>query len=74
MLKGRLPQMKEILGRFSYPYNRRVSGSHGHFTSEDSRKWLEKTETDDLIRALMRLGQLNQSKVYLFWKRQPILN
>jgi len=69
MLKGRVPQVKEILGRFSYPYNRRIAGQHGHFTMVDYRKWREKAEIDDLARALKRLAQLNQSKVYLFWKR-----
>ncbi len=70
MLKGRVPQLKEILSSFRYPYNRRIAGQHGHFTREDYRKWLKKTETDELARALRRLAQLNQSKVYLFWKSQ----
>ena len=69
MLKERVPQVKEILGSFSYPYNRRIAGQHGHFTMEDYRKWLKKAERNDLARALRRLAQLNQSKVYLFWKR-----
>jgi len=69
MLEGRVPQVKEILGSFSYPYNRRIAGAHGHFTMEDYRKWLKKAETKDLAQALTRLAQLNQSKVYLFWKR-----
>ena len=69
MLKERVPQVKEILSSFSYPYNRRIAGQHGHFTMEDYRKWLKKAERDDLARALRRLAQLNQSKVYLFWKR-----
>ena len=67
MLKGRVSQVKAILGNFSYPYNRRIAGQHGHFTTEDYRKWLKRAETDDLARALKRLAQLNQSKVYLFW-------
>jgi ABC-type ATPase with predicted acetyltransferase domain len=67
MLKGRVPEVKEILSRFSYPYNRRIAGQHGHFTTGDYRKWLEKARRDDLARALRRLAQLNQSKVYLFW-------
>jgi len=71
MLKGRVPQVKEILGSFSYPYNRRIAGAHGHFTQEDYRKWLKKAGIDNLARALRRLVQLNQSKVYLFWKRSP---
>jgi len=66
-------QVKEILSGFSYPYNRRIAGQHGHFTMEDYRKWLKKAELEDLSRALRRLAQLNQSKVYLFWKK-PILN
>jgi len=66
MLKGQVPQVKDILGNFSYPYNRRIAGQHGHFTTENYRKWLKRAETDDLVRALKRLAQLNQSKVYLF--------
>jgi hypothetical protein len=69
MLKRRIPQVKEILSKFSYPYNRRIAGAHGHFTMEDYRKWLKKAERDDLARALKRIAQLNQSKVYLFWKK-----
>ena len=69
MLKERVPKVKEILGKFSYPYNRRIAGQHGHFTMENYRKWLKKAETDDIAWALRRLAQLNQSKVYLFWKR-----
>jgi ribosomal protein S18 acetylase RimI-like enzyme len=42
MLKGIIPQVKEILSSFSYPYNRRIAGQHGHFTMEDYRKWLKK--------------------------------
>jgi len=68
MLRGQVPQVKEILGKFSYPYNRRIAGRHGHFTMEDYRKWLKKARTDELARALTRLAQLNQAKVYLFWK------
>ena len=69
MLKERGPQVKGILNSFSYPYNRRIAGSHGHFTKEDYQKWLEKAERNDLAQALQRLAQLNQSKVYLFWKK-----
>jgi len=68
MLKKRVPQVKEILGSFSYPYNRRIAGQHGHFTMEDYRKWLKKADIDDLARALTRLAQLIQTKVYLFWE------
>jgi len=68
MLKRRVPQVKEILSSFSYPYNRRIAGQHGHFTMENYKKWLKKAETNDLAQALGRLAQLDQSKVYLFWK------
>ena len=71
MLKGKVSQVKEILSSFSYPYNRRIAGQHGHFTKEDYLKWLKKAEIDELARALRRLAQLNQTKVYLFWKRSP---
>ena len=69
MLKGRIRLVKEIVSSFGYPYNRRVAGQSGHFTKEDYRKWLKNAERDDLALALRRLAQLNQSKVYLFWKR-----
>jgi len=69
MLNGRVPEVKEILCSFSYPYNRRIAGQHGHFTMEDYRKWLKKVTIDELARALTRLAQLNQSKVYLFWEK-----
>jgi len=68
MLKGRVGQVKKILSSFSYPYNRRIAGQHGHFIMEDYRKWLKKAGRDDLAKALRRLAQLNQSKAYLFWK------
>jgi ABC-type ATPase with predicted acetyltransferase domain len=68
MLKGKVLQVKKILSSFTYPYNRRIAGQHGHFNMEDYNKWLKKTERDELARALRRLAQLNQSKVYLFWE------
>ena len=68
MLKGRVPKVKEILESFSYPYNRRIAGQHGHFAMEDYREWLKKAETGDLAQALRRLAQLNQTKTYLFWR------
>jgi len=37
---------------------------------EDYRKWLKKAERNELTRALRCLAQLNQTKVYLFWKGQ----
>jgi ABC-type ATPase with predicted acetyltransferase domain len=69
MLNGRVKQVKEVLDRFSYPYNRRIAGAHGYFSIEDHRKWLKKAKTSDLAQALRRLAQLNQSKIYLFWKK-----
>jgi ABC-type ATPase with predicted acetyltransferase domain len=68
-LEGKVAQVKETLSGFTYPYNRRIAGQHGHFTKEDYSKWLEKAEKEGLSQALRRLAQLNQSKVYLFWKR-----
>jgi len=47
----------------------RSAGAHGHFTVKDYMAWLQKVERDELARALSRLAQLNQSKVYLFWKK-----
>jgi len=68
MLEGRVQQVKEILDIFSYPYNRRIAGAHGRFTEKDYKKWLNNAKKDELARALGRLAQLNQSKIYLFWK------
>ena len=70
MLKERVPQVKEILSSFGYPYNRRIAGAHGRFTKKDYGDWLQNVEKSELARALSRLAQLNQSKVYLFWKKK----
>jgi len=67
MLEGRLQQVKEILGIFSYPYNRRIAGAHGNFKNKDYQGWLKNADVEELAKALCRLAQLNQSKVYLFW-------
>lgn len=72
LMKGQVQKVKEILSSLSYPYNRRIAGSHGHFTMEDYRKWLKKAKTNDIAQALRRLAQLNQSKVYLFWDKNSI--
>jgi len=68
-VEGTIQKVKEILSSFSYPYNRRIAGQHGHFTMEDYEKWLNKAERNDLAQALNRLAQLNQRKVYLLWKK-----
>jgi ABC-type ATPase with predicted acetyltransferase domain len=73
-LKGQVLEVKEILKGFSYPYNRRIAGAHGHFTMNDYREWLQKAQNQELARALTRLAQLNQSKVYLFWRKVEIPN
>jgi hypothetical protein len=46
---------------------RRVAGAHGRFTKKNYEDWLKTVEELELARALSRLAQLNQSKVYLFW-------
>jgi hypothetical protein len=69
MLKGQVPQVKEILGNFGYRYNRRIAGAHGHFTMKDYYRWIQNATKEELASALHRLAQLNQSKVYLFWKK-----
>ena len=69
-LNGLVLKVKEIIEGVSYPYNRRIAGAHGRFTKEDYRKWHQEAEKSELARALSRLAQLNQSKVYLFWKNQ----
>jgi ABC-type ATPase with predicted acetyltransferase domain len=68
-LEGKVTSVKEILERFSYPYNRRIAGAHGRFKIKDYRDWLQNVEKCELARALGRLAQLNQPKVYLFWKK-----
>ena len=68
-LKDHVPEVKEVLEGFSYPYNRRIAGAHGRFTKKDYSNWLQNVEEPELARALTRLAQLNQSKVYLFWKK-----
>ena len=68
-LQGLIPEVKEILRGFSYPYNRRIAGTHGRFTKDEYRIWLQNVEKPELARALTRLVQLNQSKIYLFWKK-----
>jgi hypothetical protein len=59
--------VKKILSRFSYPYNRRIAGARGYFTKKDFQNWIRKSETKEFANALVRLAQLNQTKVYLFW-------
>jgi hypothetical protein len=68
-LKRTVNQVKEILSSFKYPYNRRIAGGHGNFRMSDYRKWLLQASKEDLARALCRLAQLNQPKVYLYWKK-----
>ena len=61
-------QVKEILQVFNYPYNRRIAGAHGHFTRKNYITGLRNVQKDELVGALARLAQLNQTKVYLFWE------
>ncbi len=72
MLKGKVTEVKEIIGSFSYPYNRRIAGAHGCFTKKNYGDWLKTVEELELARALSRLAQLNQSKVYLFWNNSSL--
>jgi len=69
-LEGKVQQVKEVLGCFGYPYNRRIAGAHGNFKKKDYVAWLAGAEREELARALTRLAQLNQSKVYLFWSHE----
>jgi len=69
-LEGRVQQVKEVLGCFGYPYNRRIAGAHGNFKKKDYVAWLAGAEREELARALTRLAQLNQPKIYLFWGRK----
>lgn len=66
-LEGKIQEIRKILECLSYPYNRRIAGAHGNFTKKDYEAWLQKVEKPELARALNRLAQLNQSKIYLFW-------
>ena len=68
-LEGRVKQVKKVLNCFNYPYNRRIAGAHGRFSKEDYSDWLQNVEIYDLARAIRRLAQLDQPKVYLFWKK-----
>lgn len=36
---------------------------------KDYKKWLEQADTDDLVAALRRFAELNQTKVYLFLEK-----
>jgi aspartate/tyrosine/aromatic aminotransferase len=67
-LTQKISEVKMILSEFTYPNIRRIAGAHGHFTSQDWDCWLERADREDLAYALNRLAQLNQTKVYLFWK------
>jgi len=69
MLKETIPEVKTILSKFSYPYNRRIAGAHGNFSKQDYKKWLKEANIADLARALAHLAQLDQTKVYSFWKK-----
>lgn len=57
-----------LLWRAHYPYNRRIAEAHGRFSKEDYSDWLQNVEIY-LARAIRRLAQLDQPKVYLFWKK-----
>jgi ABC-type ATPase with predicted acetyltransferase domain len=67
MLKGQVHKVKSIRGQLSFPDSRRIAGQQGHFTRADYAAWLKAATLDQLARALRRLAQLNQTKVYLFW-------
>jgi len=69
-LEGKVQQVKEVLGYFGYPYNRRIAGAHGNFKKKDYVAWLAGAEREELAKALTRLAQLNQPKVYLFWSHE----
>ena len=70
-LKRIAPQVKEILNHFNYPHNIKIAGAHGRFTIENYKEWLQNVEKCELARAISRLAQLNQTKVYLFWEKYP---
>ncbi len=68
ILKDKILEVKKTLSNFSYPYNRRIAGAHGRFTKKDYQNWIIKSDTNEVANALLRLAQLNQTKVYLFWR------
>ena len=70
MLEGRVPQVKDILLCFKYPYNRRIAGAHGNFKRQDYVEWMLQASRKDLAKGLCRLAQLNQPKIYLFWSHE----
>ena len=41
---------------------------HASFSTQDYTKWLKEANRESLAQALRRLAQLNQAKIYLFWK------
>jgi ABC-type ATPase with predicted acetyltransferase domain len=67
-LEGQVSKVKKTLKDFTYPYNRRIAGAHGNFTKKDYEEWIIATKVDELSKALTRLAQLNQAKIYLLWK------
>jgi len=68
MMEGRVAEVKELLYFFKFPYRRRIAGLARISSVKDYGEWLENATKEELAGALMRLAQLNQSKVYLFWK------
>jgi hypothetical protein len=71
-LESKILEVKEILYSFSYPYNRRIADAHGNFKNKDYKTWLLKAKIEELARALTRLAQLNQAKIYLFWSEPDV--
>jgi hypothetical protein len=71
-LEGQVDQVKDVLSSFKYPYNRRIAGAHGNYKMSDYRSWLRTVEKEELARALCRLAQLNQPKIYLFWAKDGL--
>ena len=48
----------------------RIAEEHTHFAAKDCTKWLKEASTNHSSLVLRRLAQLNQTKVYLFWKNK----
>jgi ABC-type transport system involved in cytochrome c biogenesis ATPase subunit/GNAT superfamily N-acetyltransferase len=68
-LEGKVAEVKALLGKVRFPYNRRISRQSGTFTKKRWAAWLQQATREDLADALTVVAQLNQTKAYLFWKR-----
>jgi ABC-type ATPase with predicted acetyltransferase domain len=69
-LEGKVAEVKALLGKVRFPYNRRISRQSGTFTKTRWETWLRQATRRDIADALTVVAQLNQTKAYLFWQKQ----